>query len=191
MKDVHGQGVVLVGVAHVDVETRRRETLCRGGVPGGGQHRFDGRIRHPNHPDGGPHATEPPLPWNWSAQSRVPLPPSSTAHTPSRQHTGPYVSPGDASIGSHLGAMKGVGAPLPVWSSPRESPTSSTCYPQGRGTTVMLLVGGSSHGPTAGVRAPYFDHPFWPRTREEFYRRRTAALERAREWVPLKAAAPT
>jgi hypothetical protein len=23
-----------------------------------------------------------------------------------------------------------------------------------------------------GVRVPYFDHPFWPRTREEFYQRR-------------------
>jgi hypothetical protein len=28
----------------------------------------------------------------------------------------------------------------------------------------------------------YFDHPFWPRTREEFYQRRSTALER--EQVP-------
>jgi hypothetical protein len=26
----------------------------------------------------------------------------------------------------------------------------------------------------------YFDHPFWPRTREEFYQRRSTALERDR-----------
>lgn len=48
----------------------------------------------------------------------------------------------------------------------------------------MALLAGSN-GQRREVRVPYFDHPFWRRTREEFYQRRYAALERARKWVLL------
>ena len=52
-------------------------------------------------------------------------------------------------------------------------------------------VGHEDHGQQWEVRKPYFDHPFWPRTREEFYQGRAAALERAREWALLQVVAPT
>jgi len=47
-----------------------------------------------------------------------------------------------------------------------------------------------SHGQRREAQSRTSTTLFWPRTREEFYQRRAAALERVREWVLLRVAAP-
>ncbi len=113
MKNVQGQGVGLFGVAHVDVEPRRRKSLCHGGVLGGVQHllgplesRLSWRVSHVRAPERGTRDRTPSTLEMNRPEPRASVP-SPTAHTPSRQHPGPYVSLGDASIGSRPGAESG------------------------------------------------------------------------------------
>ena len=56
---------------------------------------------------------------------------------------------------------------------------------------VMLLVTGLVPRPTAESPNAVLRPPFWPRTREEFYQRREAALEREGSGALLNTAAPT
>jgi hypothetical protein len=61
--------------------------------------------------------------------------------------------------------------------------------PSPRHNTEALVVGWCQ-GQQREVRVPYFDHPLWPRTREEFYQRRAEALARERQSALLNVAVP-
>ncbi len=124
------------------------------GVLGGVQHllgplesRLSWRVSHVRAPERGTRDRTPSTLEMTRPEPRASVP-SPTAHTPSRQHPGTYVSPGDESIGPSARCRDVVSPPLSVGIPGRQSPTSSSCYPHGRGTKVTLLVRDLSPRPT-------------------------------------------